>query len=65
MWSAISRIFIKKKSFDESGIVYANAMEQDTYDTRQVRQCFYYSFLKGNVVFYGLCGPLAKFGISH
>ncbi|XP_034230679.1 patronin isoform X3 [Thrips palmi] len=38
MWSAISRVFIKKKSFDESGIVFANAMEQDTYDTRQAKQ---------------------------
>lgn len=38
MWSAISRVFIKKKSFDESGIVVANAMEQDTYDTRQAKQ---------------------------
>ena len=37
MWSTISRIFIKKKSLDESGIVVANAMEQvlttrDRYD---------------------------------
>lgn len=39
MWSAISRVFTKKKSFEESGIVYANAMEQDTYDTRQVSYC--------------------------